>query len=277
MSVTGTATIIGGDGFVGRGLAGYLRSTGWQCRIPARSESWPQRGHQLGHIFYCAGLTADYLVRPADTVEAHVSLLAQVLQSDAFESLVYLSSTRLYDSVTVESSASEGSSLCISPLNPRHFYDLTKLTGESICHTMGGGRARVARLACVYDGPDDVAGFLPGILKRLVGVRRGDQISVASSPHFSRDYVHRSDVVVSLVDIAVRGTQPVYNVASGENVSNSDLAALIEARGGRKIFFELDNEPKQPAVVDIQRLRNEFGLCPKTVDQQIGPWLDALP
>ena len=90
------ATLIGGEGFIGRRLQARLRREGWTCQVPARDAPWLLE-RPLGHVFHCAGLTADYAARPFDTVEAHASLLARLLRDADFEALVYLSSTRLYD------------------------------------------------------------------------------------------------------------------------------------------------------------------------------------
>jgi hypothetical protein len=55
------ATLIGGDGFIGRRLQARMRSEGWTCQVPARDEPWLFR-RPLGHVFHCAGLTADDVV-----------------------------------------------------------------------------------------------------------------------------------------------------------------------------------------------------------------------
>jgi UDP-glucose 4-epimerase len=81
------ATVIGGRGFIGQVLVQHLHTLGWSVWVPERDHGWPDSERELGHIFYCAGLTADYLQHPERTVEAHVSLLARVLQSTHFTSL----------------------------------------------------------------------------------------------------------------------------------------------------------------------------------------------
>lgn len=271
------ATIIGGQGFIGRALASHLCGAGWDCWVPDRTTSWPVSGRSLGLVFYCAGLTADYLSRPADTVEAHVNLLARVLQSDFYESLVYLSSTRLYDGLVSDVAADETLRLSVKPHEPRHLYDLTKLTGESLCYALGRGRARIARLSCVYDSAEDDDGFLPSMLRRVAQAPRGATIQVASSPHFARDYVHVSDVVHALMAIASNASQPTYNVASGENLRNDELANLVKEKSGRLLRFELDQQVPSPVQVSIDRFQQEFGWRPARVQECIGPWLSALP
>ncbi len=259
-------TVVGAAGFVGRRLCATLQARGAQVWAPARHEPWPWQP-PLGHVMYCAGLTADYLARPFDTVQAHVSHLAQVLQhglaQGSLQSLVYLSSTRLYDGLG-EGLVHERAVLSMDPVNPRHLYDLSKGLGESLCHVAGQGLARVARLACVYDGPQDADGFLPALLRQVLQARAAGvgRVDVSSSPHFTRDYVHLDDVVDALIRIAVQGLQPVYNVASGANVSNAELFDYLERCWGCAVQPLLDTQPAPAPQVSIERLRTELHWQP---------------
>ena len=60
-------TVVGAAGFVGTRVCATLQARGAQVWVPARNEPWPWEV-PLGHVIYCAGLTADYLARPFDTV-----------------------------------------------------------------------------------------------------------------------------------------------------------------------------------------------------------------
>lgn len=260
------ATIIGGKGFIGRHLVVRLSAAGWSCHVPERHEV--DNGQKdMGHVFYCAGLTADYLRRPFDTVEAHVSLLSRILQADRFESLVYLSSTRLYDSQP-GSEGKEEMPLLLAPANPRHLYDLSKALGESLCLVTGKGRARIARLSCVYKDHTDGEGFLPMLLRRII-MENSSTLEVDSSPSFARDYIAVDDVVEALILIATQATQSVYNVASGENTRNDTLfSALTEISGCRIIPMQTTVAPVPPRI-SIQRITEEFGWQPQSVMERI--------
>ncbi len=160
-------TVIGGGGFVGSRLALFLRAAGHAVFVPLRDD--PRLFTQpLGRVLYCAGLTADFAARPFDTVQAHVSLLARVLQESDFVHLVYLSSTRLYDSLGENHGnlAEESLPLLLDVDEPRHLYDLSKALGENLCLTTAGNRAAVARLSNVYDWQKDAPGFLSVWLQR---------------------------------------------------------------------------------------------------------------
>lgn len=251
-------TVIGASGFVGARLTTTLMAEGCEVWAPARDE--PRLfTDDLGLVFYCAGLTADYLARPFDTVEAHVGLIARLLQKGRFERLVYLSSTRLYD-WTGPDAGREDEPLSLTPAEPRHLYDLSKALGENLCLTQSGGRASVARLACVWDWVDGSPGFLSEWMQKAQVSR---ELSFDSATGYVRDYIHLDDTVAALRAILDSGTAGIFNVASGENVSNGELAEVFEREGWR---VRLAREtPRQAAPhCDVARIA-ALGVKPALV------------
>ena len=75
--MTGLATILGATGFVGRRLQGKLTAEGWDVFAPDKGDK-SLFGRDMGVVFYCAGLTADFDRRPFDTVEAHATLISEL-------------------------------------------------------------------------------------------------------------------------------------------------------------------------------------------------------
>jgi len=272
------ATLIGGQGFVGRHLHARLSAEGWTCWVPERND--PQLWRlDLGHVFYCAGLTADFAQRPFDTVEAHASLLNRVLLDAQFDSLVYLSSTRLYDSLAetlAGAEATEDLALQLAPDNPRHLYDLSKALGESLCHAAGRGRARVARLSCVWGDPADSPGFLPELIRRVLAARAEHgaaaqpRVTVDSSPHLARDYIHIDDALDALIALATAGQATIYNVAGGHNTGNAQLFARLAAASGCEIVPTYDHDAQALPRISIARMAKEFGWHPAGVLERMG-------
>lgn len=270
------ATIVGGRGFIGSALVRQLRSEGWTCNIIARGEALPIEAGHLGTVFYCAGLTADYLLRPFDTVEAHVCMLAKVLQTTAFDRLVYMSSTRLYDGLDSQQQGREASSFLVDPAFPRHLYDLTKLTGEALCHAVAPERAAVVRLSSVYSEHGNTDGFMGPLLSKVASMPRGSSVVVDSSPYFSRDYIHIDDVVQIVCAVARRGRLNCYNVASGINLRNEELASILLRRTGRRLEFMKDSQVPPLPTIDVQSVRNDLGLAPRSLDTALHDWFAQL-
>lgn len=262
-------TVLGASGFVGRRLVAALRANGHEVFVPERDDP-NVFTRDLGRVFYCVGLTADYARKPYDTVEAHVALLSRLFKEGMFERLLYLSSTRLYDGQPGRP-GEEGSSLLFNPHQPRHLYDLSKALGENLCLNYSAGRACVARLACVYDPEPGSPGFLSEWLQKLA---TGRDIALDSSSGVVRDYIALDDVVWGLRAMIDQGVEGIVNVASGENVSNLDLAQVMERHGWR-IRFARVTEREQPAVCDIRRLL-ELGVQPHPVRDFVETYMEQL-
>jgi nucleoside-diphosphate-sugar epimerase len=261
-------TVIGAQGFVGGRLVERLTADGAQVYAPAKGDR-DLFARPLGRVIYCAGLTADYIQRPFDTVAAHVELVSRLAREADFERFVYLSSIRLYDSGGADVGR-EAQPLSLAVDNPRSLYDLSKALGETLTLTQMGGRGTVARLANVYDVRPGDPGFLAEWLARAALAR---EIELDSTPSVARDYIHVDDVAQALIRMAEAG-EGVINVASGELVSNARIAACFEAAGWRIGFRRAEAVPPPPRV-EIDRL-HALGIRPRGVLDFVAAYLAEL-
>jgi nucleoside-diphosphate-sugar epimerase len=253
-------TVLGGGGFIGGHLVRHLERLGIEHQAPPRGE--PIAGRELGKIVYCIGLTADFRQRPHDAIDAHVCELLEVVRGCSFESLLYLSSARVY--LRSAAPAREDDALRFEPLDFEDLFNLSKAMGESIVLALGE-RGRVARPSNVY-GPGQHRTFLAMLLEEA----RQGSILLQSALRSQKDYVHVADVVDLLAKIALGGRERIYNVASGVSVTSGALVEAIAQATGCSIGVL----PDAPAVVfpriDIERARSEFGFAPSFI-------LDDLP
>ena len=256
---TSTFTVIGASGYIGSRLAAHLRARGHAVWAPARGDAQLQQ-RALGHVLYCAGLTADFRTRPFDTVDAHVGLLAEVLRHARFESLLYLSSTRVYMGAA---STHEDAALSVMPGDPTSLYNLSKLTGESLCHACGRPGVRVARLSNVVGpGMDAASGNL---VADLVRQARAGHIVLRSDPQSAKDYVHVDDLLDWLPRIALAGRAATYNVASGRQTLHAQWLAWLQARTGCTLEVAAEAPLQRFAPIDVKRLQAEWGGAPRAV------------
>ena len=266
--MAGLATVVGAAGFVGARVATRLRADGWEVYAPAKGD--PELlTRDLGTVFYCAGLTADYDRRPFDTVEAHASLLSELMRADRYERLVYCSSTRLYDGQR-KAESHEAEPLVFDPADPRRVYDLSKALGENLALARSGGRGAVARLSNVYDWADGAPGFLS---EWLIAARGTRDLKLSSSPNIARDYIHLDDTVEALIAIATGG-QGVYNVAAGALSTNADIARVFEAAGWW-VAFANDANPLPPPNAVTERLAG-LGVRARPVKDVVAGYLGGL-
>jgi nucleoside-diphosphate-sugar epimerase len=262
-------TVLGAKGFIGRHLVRQLATLDLECYAPNRDESLLHKN--LGTIMYCVGLTADFRSRPFDTVAAHVGTLNEVLKNCDFDSLIYLSSARVYDGQ--KSPAHEDDALTLNPLKGDHLYNISKAMGESL--TLNCGRqTRVVRLSNVYGDDYASQNFLVTIMRDAILKK---QVVLQTSLDSERDYISVRDVVRLLVKIATEGHQRIYNLASGANVSHRALTTKLSEVTGC-VVKTIENAPTItfPAV-SIDRIKEEFGFQPSALLDDLGKLIDGHP
>ena len=250
-------TVLGASGAIGRRLSAYLRAAGHTVYTPGRSENIYCR--PLGHLIYCIGLTADFRQRPYDTVQSHVTVLSELLQNGNFQSLLYLSSTRVYGRAA---SCSENSPLPVLSQDPSDLYNLSKLMGESLCLQDSRPDVRVVRLSNVVGGDEaDSANFVPSLVREALSGR----ILLQTAADSAKDYIHIDDVTELLPRIAAGGRKRLYNVASGVQTTHEQWTSLLAAHTGCVVKVA----PSAPTIrfipIDIGRIRTEFNFQPRPV------------
>ena len=260
-------TVLGSSGFIGSALVKRLAETKVEYLAPGRDETLTSR--QLGDIIYCVGLTADFRSRPFETVEAHVCHLARVLRDCEFDSLVYLSSARVYRRQNTP--ASEEDSLQVSTSDQEDLYNISKIMGESLA-LASTKKIRVVRLSNVYGNDFTSQNFLSSII--IEAVSKG-HVTVRNTPDAEKDYVSLHDVVNALIKIAREGQQRLYNLASGMNVSNQVLLQKIRDFTGCKIVFDPSAAKTSFPPIRIDRLRSELGFRPRYLLDDLGDLIDS--
>lgn len=247
-------TILGSSGFIGAHTAKRLHELGINYYCPNRDEDLSNK--KLGNIIYCIGITADFRSKPFKTVEAHVCKLNEVLQKYNFDSLVYLSSTRLYGVGT--KSANEEDNIIINPLNNNDLYNISKVMGESILFA-SKKNVRIVRLSNVYGNDFYSSNFLTSVIKDAI---QNKKVVLQSSFDSEKDYININDVVDLLVKIALKGNHNIYNVASGINISNYRLMERLKTLTGCEVEVLSDAPTIKFPEINIQRIKDEFGFKP---------------
>ncbi|MDP3791622.1 MAG: NAD(P)-dependent oxidoreductase [Candidatus Omnitrophota bacterium] len=251
-------TVLGVNGFIGKHVAAALGRRGHSVFCPAREEKLS--GRDLGVAFYCIGLTADFRQRPLDTVDAHVCVLNRVLRETSYEKLVYLSSTRVY--AGLKGCVNEDSVLLADPNDPSDLYNISKLMGESAC-LHSGRNAVVARLSNVI-GPDFSSDNFISVLMREACEEKS--ILLHSMAQSAKDFILLEDAVGAIIALGeLPRSGPIYNIASGRNLSNRQVCEAITAVEHCKWEVVPDARLLDFPEIDISRARKDLGLTPGDV------------
>jgi len=260
-------TILGGGGFIGRHLQNFLSARGHVCQEPPPRGSVPP-GMNLGHIVYCCGVRPGGTTGGSEQVEAHCGWLARILDHNAFDSLLYLSSVRVYGART---EGREVDTPSFDAAGAGAVYAATKAAGEYLCLAHPNCKVRVGRLASVY-GPDfRSSGFLPSVLRSALA----GHITFESAPTSAKDYVALPDVLELIENIVLNGHQRLYNVASGEKTSHLQLAEALA--GLTKCTYAF--RPGAPEIFEstpsISLICSEFSYRPSNLLHDLGALLDS--
>ncbi len=248
-------TVLGGTGFVGSHIIKTLKERQIPYYVPLRDEDL--RGKELGDVIYCIGLTADFRVKPFETVEAHVCKLTNILNQCNFKSITYLSSTRVYIRCTGEE-VSESAPIQIDISDPDELYTLTKLTGERICLS-SGKKTKVVRLSNVI-GDDRLSdNFITNIIKQI---KSTSTALFYTGPNSSKDYIPVDIASDLLIKIATSSGQGIYNLAAGVNLSNQLLIEQLKAHFKFEFSFAENGKEIVFPRINVDRISNEFGYQP---------------
>ncbi|HEY8321259.1 MAG TPA: NAD-dependent epimerase/dehydratase family protein [Candidatus Baltobacteraceae bacterium] len=247
-------TVFGAGGFVGGAIVERLRSDGATVRAVGRGDAPPSGS--WGHAIYAVGITADFRTRPAEELlEAHAGYAASLLALRSYDTFTYLSSTRIYR----DGPTDEATRIQIDPTDPDRAYDASKLFGEALTFSMAGDRARVARLSNVV--PRDATGptFLADIVREA---RANGTVVLRSGPESAKDYIALDDAVEGVLRVARSDGQLRCNVASGRNVANAEIAALLREHLGADVSFGEGAATRRATPIRIQALRDRTGFVP---------------
>jgi nucleoside-diphosphate-sugar epimerase len=251
-------TVLGGTGFIGSNLVAYLKKTGQECFTPDRDFD-PATAPHLGHVINCIGLTADFRTRPMETVEAHVCRVVELLQKTRFDSFLYLSSTRVYNNA---GEGAEAAGLSVNPNDFSDLYNLSKLMGESICLSVVNKNVRAARLSNVIGNDLGSENFIFSLIRDAVDKGR---IVLGQPLDHAKDYIGIGDALRLLVDIATKGKQRLYNIASGNAISNRAIVDRISGITGCTVEAAGGNGALNFPAISIRRVVDEFGFRPENV------------
>lgn len=245
-------SVIGARGFIGSALCAALKEAGCDIHAPARDDMQRPKGG-WGRLVWAAGLTANFRQKPMETIQAHVSDLAQLLQGGGVDSLMYLSSTRVYQRCA---QTSEEVPLACLSTDPSDLYNLSKLMGESLCLNAGVEQVKIARLSNIIGAGEAARATFIGALCREA---QAGQITLQSAPASEKDYLWISDAAAYLSAMALDDHCGVFNVASGVQIRHHDWANAIAGATNAQVKTDITAPDGGFVAINVTKLQAHYG------------------
>ena len=263
-------TVLGASGFVGSNLVAALKDKNMAFNAPRRGEDLSKIN--LGHIIYCIGMTADFRTKPFETVDAHVCVLKSVLEHYTFESLTYLSSTRVYiKTKTSNKYLNEDDNIVINSGDAFDLFAASKITGELLALNSGRENIKIVRLSNVFGADLLSQNFLTSIVRDALIHKK---VELFTTPDSSKDYISIIDVCNTLIKLSKKSKTGVYNLAFGTNTSNesilNELQKLTEvdvcySTNAQKIIFQEISNAKIIMETGLKPEKNVIAALPEII------------
>ncbi len=260
-------TILGATGFVGSHLTELCKREKIPFFAPQREGKIDNK--PLGNIIYCIGMTSDFRTKPYETVEAHVCKLKYVLEKCQFDSLTYLSSTRLYlKSKSKAKKLKEEDEVCLNSNDPFDLFGASKITGELLAFNSGRPNIKIVRLSNVFGNDFNSDNFVTSVIKEAL---RDGKVELFTTPDSEKDYIAIDDVCNSLLLLSNLKESGIYNLAFGANTTNEVILNEIQRLTGAQIHYKTGAKRICFKEIDNSKLSNSINFLPqKTI-------LSALP
>lgn len=287
-----TVLVTGASGFIGGHLISALKTLGANIVAVDRKPSTGIHGsdvsdagqiHQIfslstkqycksiEYVFHLAGQKSASIARenPVETLKTSFNGTLNILESSrnigTVKKVVLISSLAVYGLDEDHSNALLKES---DPIHNDSIYSATKIAAEAVglsyCKDFGIPVC-VARLSNVYGAKQSAAAVIPSLISQM---KNGGKISLGNTGSI-RDFIHVSDVVNGLMELAVSqtSTNRVFNVSTGIGTTIKAVTDLLSHALGYQGDVVIDpakvraNE-KLTVVADNAEIKKATGWTP---------------
>ncbi len=251
-------TVLGAGGWIGKQLCKYLENQGNVVHPVVRQTlpDWLSSEDNPGRVINTIGLTADFRNQPHETCKAHVEIVSKIIKRKNLERLVSLSSTRLYINST---QTDEKSNISVNSNDPGDIFSLSKLLGEALILQDPNPELKVARISNVI-GKDQPKDTFIGML--IDEFNKAGYAEIIQPPDYGKDYIAITETLRLLTEISISSEKRIYNIASGQNISNQDIAEWLNRQGIDVRFRSTQKGGLSFPAINIENTRKEFKITP---------------
>ncbi|URQ59614.1 NAD(P)-dependent oxidoreductase [Pantoea alhagi] len=257
-------TIFGMGGFIGSAISNNLTTLGYEVN----RGDWKVRDFNqqyLGDVIVACGVGDCRKVE--EVIYSHVDVVRNIVNSSTYNRIIYISSTRVY---LDNHESNPYGSLLISPNDKRVLFNQVKLLAETIIQSQEKP-ALILRPSNVYGKAFNSPLFLPSIIRDAIQKRA---VNMYVTPDYSKDYVYCDDICRAVAIGIKNKISGVYNIASGENFSAGEIAAILKSKINTDIIWHENAALDKFPVIDINDSVKDFGFQPVKVKEMLNEMID---
>jgi len=304
--------VLGGCGFIGSHIADGLLESGYKVRIFDKVNVDTQNIDHLidgieflegdftnevdvaqavkgvDYIFHFVGTTLPKTStdNPVYDIESNVVSTLKLLDQaskDKIKKVIFASSGGTIYGVPQSTPILEDHST-----NPTCSYGISKLMIEKyleLYHMTRGLDYVCFRISNPYGDRQNPQSIQGAVAVFLGSVKDGKPITIWGTGDITRDYIYIKDIVPILIKaLQIKVRWRIFNLGSGKGTTLNELVEIIKEVTQRDIevtYSEGRPIDVQVNVLDISRVRKEFGFTPKTSIRDgirnTWEWLNRLP
>jgi len=218
------------------------------------------------YIIHAAGYgqPGRFMEDPVKTIQINTSTVLSLFEKLSEKGkFLFISSSEVYSGLT-SSNHKESEIGTTNTTHPRSCYIEAKRCGEAICNAyrLNGVNANSARLALAY-GPGTRSGDLR-VINSFIQKGLNGRIVLRDQGEAKRTYCYISDGVEIMLNILLKGQQPVYNVGGISRTTIRDMANKIGEYLNVPVIFPINSSnavkgAPDDVSLDMTRAKNEFG------------------
>jgi UDP-glucose 4-epimerase len=102
-------------------------------------------------------------------------------------------------------------------------------------------------------------------LGQLLSLANKGKVTFESGPDSVRDYISINDVSKILYKMAFQNNNIIYNLASGLNYENRELANHLKSIYNCEVRFAPNSRYEKVQKIDVSRIKSEFNFEPESI------------
>ena len=246
-----------GRGFVGTNFIKFLKEK--KCNVFLPKKGKYKFNKNLHNIIYCIG-NDNWIKDPKGSFEANLGIVPKIIFDNKFNSFTLISSTRLYLNSS-KKNTKESNLIQINPNIKNLFFNSLKLSAESLCLSLPNKRIRVVRMSNLFgDNFSNQIYLLPTLIRNAINDKK---INILINKKSSKDFLYINEAFDVLLKIIKKGRYRLYNITSGKNIELSKISQKIKKITNCKINYKNQHKLIKETIIDISRIKKEFGFKPK--------------